>query len=136
MMRGRIKNVKGGEAGVLKVSVRGLPSRKVVYEFPSLKGKVEGGSFKLYLRDQLKRVPEYHRAIELDFYVEGKTEDGIPIAINSLGRWLFGVTGYAGNARFFAYPGEIPRVEVWWDGCDEEVIKVLDRLFSYVGGKR
>jgi hypothetical protein len=120
---------------VLRVPVRGLPGT-VVYEFPDLKGKVEGGSFKLYLRDRLKRVPEYHRPIELDFYVEGKTEDGIPILINSLGRWLFGVPGYAGNARFIAIPGEVPRVEVWCGGCDDDVLKVLDKLFMYVGGKR
>jgi len=121
---------------MLKVPVRGLPSKKVVYEFPSLKGKVEGGSFKLFLRAQLKKVPEYHEAVEMDFKVEGKSSEGIPIPVNTLGRWLFGVSGYAGNARFIALPGKVPYVEVWCGGCEEEVIKVLDRLFSYVGGKR
>ena len=56
--------------------------------------------------------------------------------MNTVGRWLFGVPGYAGNARFVAMPGRVPYVEVWCGGCDEEVVKVLDRLFAYVGGKR
>jgi len=130
------KNLRRGEKKVLRVPIRGLPSKVVVYEFPSLKGKVEGGSFKLYLRDQLKRVPEYHRIVELDFKVEGRSSDGVPISVNTVGRWLFGVPGYAGNARFVAMPGRVPYVEVWCGGCDEEVVKVLDRLFAYVGGKR
>jgi hypothetical protein len=90
----------------------------------------------LYLRNMLKKVPEYHRAVEMDFKIEGKSDRGVPIPVNTLGRWVFGVSGYAGNARFFAYPGEVPRVEVWSGGCDKEVIKVLDRLFEYVGGRR
>jgi hypothetical protein len=129
------KNKRGGGT-MLKVPARGLLSKKVVYEFPDLKGKVEGGGFKLYLRDMLKRVPEYHMRIELDFYVEGKTEDGVPISINTLGRWIFGVPGYTGNARFIAYYGEVPRVEVWCGGCGDEVIYAIDRLFKYAGGKR
>jgi hypothetical protein len=130
------KSLRRDEKKVLRVPIRGLPSQVVVYEFPSLKGKVEGGSFKLYLRDQLKRVPEYHRIVELDFKVEGRSSDGVPIPVSTVGRWLFGVPGYAGNARFVAMPGRVPYVEVWCGGCDEEVVKVLDRLFAYVGGKR
>jgi hypothetical protein len=133
---GRDKNKKGGDGMVLRLPVRGMPSYRVIYEFSDLKGKVVGSGFKLYLRDVLKRVPEYHKKIELDFHVEGKTEDGIPISINTLGRWLFGVPGYAGNARFIAYPDEVPYVEVWCGGCGEEVVAVLDKLFSYVGGRR
>jgi hypothetical protein len=122
---------------VLRVPARGLPFKKVVYEFSDLKGKVEGGGFKLYLRDVLKGVPEYHRKIKLDVAVEGKSDEGIPISVNTLGRWLFGVPGYAGNARFIALPDEVPIVEVWCGGCsDDEVIAVLDKLFRYAGGKR
>lgn len=121
---------------VLKLPVRGMPSRRVVYEFFDLRNKVVGGDFKLYLRNVLKRVPEYHAQIDLDVKVEGRSEDGVPISIDNLGKWIFGVPGYAGNARFIAYLGEVPYVEVWCGGCDEDVIKVIDRLFKYVGGKR
>lgn len=121
---------------MLKLPVRGLPGMRVVYEFPDLQGKVLGDGFKLYLRDVLKRVPEYHTVLEFDFQVEGRSDKGIPIPVNTLGRWLFGVPGYAGNARFMSLPGEIPTVEVWCGGCSEEVIYVLDKLFGYVGGKR
>jgi len=130
------KNKRGGGSMALRLPVRGLPGMRVVYEFSDLEGKVEGDGFKLYLRDVLKRVPEYHRVIELDFRVEGKSNEGVPIPVNTLGRWLFGVPGYAGNARFIAHPGKVPVVEVWCGGCGEEVIYVLDKLFGYVGGKR
>jgi hypothetical protein len=110
------------KANALKLPVRGMPSKKLVYEFSNLKNKVLGSNFKLYLRNVLKRVPEYHAQIDLDVKVEGRSEDG--------------VSGYAGNARFIAYPGEVPRVEVWCGGCGEDVVKVLDKLFKYVGGKR
>jgi len=120
---------------VLRVPARGSMCMKVVYEFPELKGKVVGGSFKLYLRDLLKKVPEYHSVLEA-IGIEGKTDTGIPVPVSTLGRWIFGVPGYAGNARFIAYPGEIPRVEVWCGGCSEEVIYAMDKLFEYVGGKR
>jgi len=126
----------GSKATALKLPVRGMPSRRVVYEFPSLRNKVVGGNFKLSLRNVLRRVPIYHYPIELDFKVEGRSESGVPISIDNLGKWLFGVPGYAGNARFIAYPGEIPYVEVWCGGCGEDVVKVLDKLFKYVGGKR
>jgi len=130
------KNKRGGGNMVLKVPVRGLPGMRIVYEFPGLEGKVEGAGFKLYLRDVLKRVPEYHTVVELDVNVVGRSDEGIPIPVNTLGRWVFGVPGYAGNARFTAYPGEVPCVEVWCGGCGEDVIYAIDRLFAYVGGKR
>jgi hypothetical protein len=120
----------------LRVPVRGLPSVKVVYEFPDLRGKVEGGEFKLYLRNVLKKTPEYHVPIEMDLSIEGRSDKGVPIPINTLGRWIFGVPGYAGNARFIVVSGQVPRVEVWCGGCDEEVVEMLDRLFGRVGGKR
>jgi hypothetical protein len=133
MIKGRMrKDVKRIEA--LKLPARGLPTKRVIYVFPDLKGEVEGGSFKLYLRDVLKKVPTYHIPVEVDVY--GRTADGVPIKINTLGRWLFGVPGYAGNARFLGISGEVFRVEVWCGGCGDDVIEVLDKLFAYVGGKR
>jgi hypothetical protein len=129
------KNKRGG-VNMLRLPVRGLPSMRIVYEFPDLKGKVLGGGFKLYLRDLLKKVPEYHRVIELDFRVEGKSDEGVTIPVNTLGRWVFGVPGYAGNARFISLPEEVPVVEVWCGGCGADVIYAIDRLFAYAGGKR
>jgi len=115
-----------------------LPARaygkRLVYEF-NVGSK--GSSFKIFLRNALKKIPEYHTPIELDNPgVAGRTEDGVPIPINTLGRWLFGVSGYAGNAIFdgFATP---PRVVVnVHSEVQPEVIEVIDRLFSAVGGLR
>ena len=118
-------NNKKGGGSMLRVPSRGLPTMKLVYVFPDLEGQVEGAGFKWYLRDVLRRVPDYHRVIEVD--VDG---------VDTLGKWLFGIPGYAGNARFIANPDEVPRVEVWCGGCSESVIYAIDKLFSFVGGVR
>jgi hypothetical protein len=106
-----------------------------VYEFPGV--GVRGASFKVYLREKLKKVSEYHTPIELDNPgVAGRTEDGIPIPIGTLGRWLFGVPGYAGNATFDGF-GDIPKVVVNINPTvSAEVVGLIDRLFSAAGGVR
>jgi hypothetical protein len=116
-----------------------LPARafggKLVYDFPEI--GVRGASFKLYLRNELKQLREYHTPVELDNpAIAGRTETGVPIAINTLGRWLFGVPGYAGNATFDGF-GDVPRVVVNISPTTStEVVELIDRLFSAAGGVR
>ena len=109
--------------------------RRLVYEFFNVGAK--GASFKVFLRNELKKIPEYHTPVELDNPgVAGRTEDGIPIPVNTLGRWLFGVSGYAGNAVFdgFSTP---PRVVVnVHSEVQPEVIELIDKLLSAAGGVR
>jgi len=108
--------------------------RKLVYEFSGV--KVRGASFKVFLRNELKRTPEYHTPIVLDNpAVTGRTEDGIPIQINTIGRWLFGVPGYAGNATFDGFK-DIPEVIVNIDVNTHDVIELIDKLFGIAGGIR
>ena len=113
-----------------------LPARafgkQLVYEFPRV--RVRGASFKVFLRNELKKVSEYHTHVELDNpNVAGRTETGVPIPINTLGRWLFGVPGYAGNATFDGFRSE---VVVNANGISDDVVELIDRLFFAVGGVR
>jgi len=116
-----------------------LPARaygkRLIYEFRDVVAK--GASFKIFLRNELKKIPEYHAPVVLDNPgVAGRTEAGIPIPVNTLGRWLFGVSGYAGNAIFdgFATP---PRVVVnVHSEVQPEVIELIDKLLSAAGGVR
>lgn len=82
--------------------------RGVCIETPGVPG---GGSYKIALREAAKRLPAYHLRVEIEPPVEGRTDTGIPIPVNTLGRWLWGVPGYAGVAVFdgFADP---PRVYI------------------------
>jgi hypothetical protein len=80
------------------------------------------------LRALLKRTPEYHIPVELNPRVEGWTEDGVPIPINTLGRWLFGVPGYAGNATFDGFK-DVSEVVVNANGISDDVVELIDRLF-------
>ena len=115
-----------------------LPARaygkRLVYEF-NVGSK--GSSFKIFLRNALKKIPEYHTPIELDNPgVAGRTEDGVPIPINTLGRWLFGVSGYAGNAVFDGF-SDPPKVVVnVHSEVQPEVIELIDKLLSAAGGVR
>jgi len=114
-----------------------LPARaygkRLVYEF---RNYAQGPSFKVFLREKLKGVPEYHTPIELDNpAIAGRTDTGVPIPINTLGKWLFGVPGYAGNAVFDGF-SDPPKVVVNISEVQPEVIELIDRLFSAAGGLR
>jgi len=116
-----------------------LPARaygkQLVYEFRNTGAK--GAGFKIFLRNELKKIPEYHTPVALDNPgVAGRTEDGIPIPVNTIGRWLFGVPGYAGNAVFEGFSNP-PRVVVNINSAVQpELVKLIDQLFSAVGGVR
>jgi len=116
-----------------------LPARafgkRLVYEFRNVGAK--GAGFKVFLRNELKKIPEYHTPIELDNPdVAGRTEDGIPIPINTLGRWLFGVPGYAGNAVFDGFKS-VPEVIVnVGASISSEAVELIDKLLSVAGGIR
>jgi hypothetical protein len=58
---------------------------------------VWGWGLKDSIRHQAKKSPLYHREIEISPAVTGRTDSGIPIEINTLGKWLFGTPGYKSN---------------------------------------
>lgn len=84
------------------------------------------GDLKVAMREAAKRHPLYHLPVEVRPPVEGRTDRGIPIPVNTLGRWLWGVPGYAGNAVFDGFadpPG------VW---LPAEAPEEADRLLSAI----
>lgn len=84
------------------------------------------GSFKLLVRDAANKTSWYHLPVILVPDAQGRSDAGDEIAVNTLGRWLFGVPGYQGNARFIGWPS-IPYVELP-EGCPDEVINGLLEL--------
>ncbi len=57
-----------------------------------------GSSLKLAIREAAKHTPEYF--FPIDFPFSGKSESGEEIPVNTLGRWVFGVPGFAGHLVF------------------------------------
>lgn len=77
-----------------------------------------GGGAKIFIRNVGKEMDLYHTHINCP--VNGSTDDGEVIPINTLGRWVFGVPGYMGHiivrqsegetiARI-NYPGNAPEM--------------------------
>jgi hypothetical protein len=64
------------------------------------------GWLKIALRERAKGLPLYHQPIALEPPVTGRTDTGVPVPVDTLGRWLWGVPGYQGVAVFdgFADP--------------------------------
>jgi len=84
------------------------------------------GSFKLLVRDAANKTQWYYLPVVLIPEVQGRSDAGEAIEVNTLGRWLFGVPGYQGNARFIGWP-DVPYVELPED-VPEEVINGLLEL--------
>lgn len=73
--------------------------------------KPMGGSAKIYLRniakEEVKRL--YHMPIETG--ISGRADTGEAIPIDSLGKWLFGTSGYMGHIRVCNWEGRDCKVE-------------------------
>lgn len=107
--------------------------RKVVYLFKD--GiNARGSEFELSVRKRAKKTREYHIPVRVRPEVTGRTDKKIPI--NTLGKWLFGVPGYAGNATFYGLYEAVPKVVVKISPAMPEVVDLIDRLFTAVGGVR
>jgi len=78
------------------------------------------------VRDAAKRTAWYRLPVTLAPDVQGRDDAGMAVEVNTLGRWLFGIPGYQGNARFIGWP-DVPYVELP-EGCPEEVIHGLLEL--------
>jgi len=107
------------------------PFRLELPQFAAVLGAFEAegysrANFKVLVRDAAKHAAWYHLPIVLIPEVQGRSDAGEEIEVNTLGRWLFGVPGYQGNARFIGWP-DVPYVELpeW---CPDEVIHGLLEL--------
>lgn len=59
-----------------------------------------GATVEVYVREIARSLPEYDQPIECA--AVGIDAEGNEIAVNTLGRWLFGVPGYQGHVRVVA----------------------------------
>ena len=81
------------------------------------------GNFKVLVRCVAKKHPNYYLPVSLVPPVQGRDDAGRPVPVDILGRWLFGVPGYAGNAVF---DGHSDPPGVW---LPEEAPPEADEMF-------
>lgn len=70
----------------------------------------------IFMQEKARALPLYDQSVECD--ANGKSKDGKEIAVDTVGRWLFGVPGYKGHIRIVPdndkvslyYPKESPKV--------------------------
>lgn len=110
---------------VIYLPARAFVARSFYIELPRFEG-VNPASFKASVRALAKKHPLYHTPIQTSPSVSGRSDTGVEIPINTLGRWLFGVPGYAGNAVFDAFQSP-PRV--WLPtNIDDEALELIKRM--------
>jgi len=51
----------------------------------------------VFIQERARKLDLYNEKIEC--FAEGQDKDGKKIAVNTIGRWLFGVPGYGGHIR-------------------------------------
>jgi len=75
-----------------------------------------GLTAKVFIHERARKLPLYDQSVKCE--AKGQTRDGKKVAIDTVGRWLFGVPGYAGHIRvvpandkvLLYYPKESPKV--------------------------
>lgn len=75
-----------------------------------------GLTAKVFIHEKARSLPLYNEPIKSD--AEGQSKEGEAIAVDTVGRWLFGVPGYDGHIRIVPageqvslyYPKESPKV--------------------------
>lgn len=112
-----------------------LPTRvsfpKIKIIFPQTNPPL-GHDTKMRLRSYAKRNALYRIPVEVNPLVTGRNDAGEEIAIDTLGKWLFGVPGYKGHINVLPYEEEIV-IEVCTDL--PEAIELLTDAASKLGLK-
>jgi len=75
-----------------------------------------GLTAKVFVQEKARALPLYDQPVKCD--ASGQSKDGKEIAVDTVGRWLFGVPGYEGHIRIVPdndkvslyYPKESPKV--------------------------
>jgi hypothetical protein len=75
-----------------------------------------GLTAQIYIHEVARKLPLFVQEIDCD--AVGQDKEGNKIAVNTVGRWLFGVPGYAGHSRIalsgdkisIYFPKESPKV--------------------------
>jgi hypothetical protein len=56
-----------------------------------------GLTAQVYIHEVARKLPLFNQEIDCD--AQGQDKEGNKIDVNTVGRWLFGVPGYAGHVR-------------------------------------
>ncbi len=56
-----------------------------------------GATAKVFIHEKARQIPEYTKSIK--YGGKGEDKEGNQIAVNTVGRWLFGVPGFQGHIR-------------------------------------
>jgi len=56
-----------------------------------------GLTAKVFIQEKARTLPLYDQLVKCDAH--GESNDGKKIAVDTVGRWLFGVPGYEGHIR-------------------------------------
>ena len=75
-----------------------------------------GLTAKVFIQEKARTLSLYDQPVKCN--IHGESNDGKKIAVNTVGRWLFGVPGYGGHIRvvpaldkvLLYYPKESPKV--------------------------
>lgn len=101
--------------------------KKILTTFPEKIGQLDamieinaqkplGLTAQVYIHELARKLPLYN--LEIDCEAQGQDKEGNKIAVDTVGRWLFGVPGYAGHFRIaptgnnvsIYFPKESPKV--------------------------
>lgn len=85
----------------MELPARMIATEKFILPFPN----EWGYSLKIAIRNEAKKLPLYRIPVEIKPLVTGKNNEGKEIPIDILGRWVFGVPGYAGHIKII--PNEV-----------------------------
>lgn len=88
-----------------------------------------GPSIKVAIRQIAKRLPEYHLPIKNEFLPMTVEQDGKEIKVNTLGRWAFGVPGYAGHLVFEGF--NFDQIVIYYPkGSPKELLELLEKAIK------
>lgn len=87
----------------MQLKARMTPRKKIVFPYEN----VWGVNLKIALRNEAKNLELYRKPVELNPLVSGSTDDGEPIPINNLGKYIFGTPGYKSNIVVWSFEENI-----------------------------
>lgn len=113
----------------MELPARMIATEKFILPFPN----EWGYSLKIAIRNEAKKLSLYRIPIELEPLVTGINDEGEEIPINVLGRWVFGVPGYAGHIKII--PNEVGTI-IEYPNIPEVEKLLLESIQNLNGGMK
>ena len=90
-------------------------------------GRSLGVTAEVYIKEAARKLPEYNTP--LNTWQVGHDLNNNEIAVNSLGRWLFGVPGFSGHSRISTNGNKI---NVHYPNQPPEILQLLHSLKNHL----